>query len=65
MNWAIFFAMIGVYHRKKLEKALPAKSVLSMLIVASWLYLYDQDPIVLPIGIMGLYLYSEIKTINS
>ena len=56
---SIVSAMIWIFFRTSNNYCgLPNHSVLSAGLVGGWTYLHYKDPIFLPIGLMGLYLYS-------
>jgi len=43
---------------------IPRKSLFSVLFVVIWIYINYYEPLVAPIGLAILYLYSKIPQIN-
>ena len=55
----IYFRTFGCY------KLLKRKSLLSIFIVVAWIYLYDKDPLFLPIGLAIMFVYGCLPTYRS
>ena len=63
---AIATAAVWIYFRTfDCYKLLKRKSLLSIVLVVAWIYLYDKDPLFLPIGLAIMYSYSLIPTSRS
>lgn len=51
-------SIIWIYFRTaECYKLIPRKSIVSILLVTTWVYLNYQEPLFLPIGLIILYLY--------
>ena len=51
-------SIIWIYFRTaECYKLIPRKSIVSVLLVTTWVYLNYQEPLFLPIGLIILYLY--------
>ena len=55
----IYYRTLGCY------KMLPRKSYLSIFIIIVWMYLNYYEPLVVPIGLLILYIYSIIYKDNN
>ena len=63
---AMVAAAIWIYFRTfDCYKLLKRKSLISIPIVIAWIYLYNKDPLFLPIGLAIMYSYSLIPTSRS
>ncbi len=63
---AMASAAVWIYFRTfDCYKLLKQKSLLSVVLVVGWIYLYDKDPLFLPIGLAIMYSYSLIPTSRS
>lgn len=57
---ATISAMIWIYFRTfDCYALLPRKSLLSVVLVGVWTYYNYQEPLLLPIGLIAIYLYSK------
>ena len=55
---AMVAAAIWIYFRTfDCYKLLKRKSLLSVVLVVAWIYLYDKDPLFLPIGLAIMVLF--------
>ena len=51
-------SIIWIYFRTaECYKLIPRKSIVSVFLVTTWVYLNYQEPLFLPIGLIILYLY--------
>ena len=56
---AMVVAAVWIYFRTtNCYVALPRKNIISIVLVVFWIYLYNKDPLFLPIGLLGMYLFS-------
>ena len=63
---AVISSMIWIYLRTSDCYALiPRKSIFSVLFVAIWVYTNYYDPLVVPLGLLILYLYSEARKVKN
>ena len=54
-------SIIWIYFRTaECYKLIPRKSIVSVLLVTTWVYLNYQEPLFLPIGLIILYLYGML-----
>lgn len=59
---ALVSASIWIYFRDVSNyKLLPRKSIISIIIICFWLYLNYYEPLVVPIGLLIMYIYSIIN----
>ena len=55
---SILASIVWIYFRTaECYKLIPRKSILSVLLVTTWVYVNYQEPLFLPIGLIILYLY--------
>ena len=60
---SLVVAAIWIYFRTQSCYALlPRHSLLSVMLVVFWLYANYYEPLVVPIGLLVLYLYSFLET---
>lgn len=54
-------SIIWIYFRTaECYKLIPRKSIVSVVLVTTWVYLNYQEPLFLPIGLIILYLYGML-----
>ena len=59
---ALVSASIWIYFRDISNyKLLPRKSIIFILIICFWLYLNYYEPLVIPIGLLIMYVYSIVN----
>lgn len=59
---ALISASIWIYFRDISNyKLLPRKSIIAIFIVCFWLYLNYYEPLVVPIGLLFMYIYSIVN----
>ena len=59
---ALVSASIWIYFRDISNyKLLPRKSIISILIICFWLYLNYYEPLIVPIGLLIMYVYSIVN----
>ena len=62
LNYSMLIAALWIYFREQIHyQGLPRKSIISVLLVVSWIYLHDQEPLMLPLGLAALYTYGEYQ----
>lgn len=62
---AVISSVIWIYLRTSDCYALiPRKSIFSVLFVATWVYTNYYEPLVVPLGLLILYLYSEANKVR-
>lgn len=53
---------IWIYFREENNyKLLPRKNIFSIILVSGWIYFNYQEPLMLPAGLMLMYIYSKIN----
>ena len=53
---------IWIYYREENNyKLLPRKNISSVILVSGWIYFNYQEPLLLPVGLMFMYIYSKIN----
>ena len=59
--FSIIVGMFWIYFRKyENYRALPNYSIVSCIIVGGWILANYLDPLALPLGLLGIYIYSRL-----